>query len=120
MYAGKTARVNDGFMSDTFKDILRLIREGDIVVSNHGYDELAEDTLTVREILAGVTDAVVVEDYPLYPKGPCVLVRQHDANGNPIHVVWGIPKGSPSPAVLVTAYRPDPGLWSADFLRRKP
>jgi hypothetical protein len=107
-------------MSDTFKDILELVRGGDVVVSNHGYDELAEDSLTVREILASVSDAVVIEDYPVYPKGPCVLVRQQDSMGNPIHVVWGIPKGSPSAAVLVTAYRPDPGLWSSDFLRRKP
>jgi hypothetical protein len=107
-------------MSDSFMEILRLIQDGDIVVSNHGYDELAEDSLTVREILAGVPDAVVVEEYPVYPKGPCVLVLQKDAKGKPIHVVWGIPKGSASPAVLVTAYRPDPSLWSADFLRRNP
>jgi len=33
-------------------------------------------------------------------------------------VVWGIPKGAFSPAVLVTAYRPDADLWTADFLRR--
>jgi hypothetical protein len=107
-------------MSDTFKEILKLIRNGVIVVSNHGYDELTKDSLTLREILAGVADAVVIEDYPVYPKGPCVLVLQRDAYGNPIHVVWGIPKGSPSPAVLVTAYRPDSSLWSADFLRRSP
>jgi len=107
-------------MSDTINDIMRLIQDGDIIVSNHGYDELAEDSLTVREILAGVSAAVVIEDYPVYPKGPCVLVLQQDENGKPIHVVWGIPKGSHSPAVLITAYRPDPGLWSADFLRRKP
>ena len=107
-------------MSDTFKEILKLIRNGVIVVSNHGYDELTKDSLTLREILAGVADTVVIEDYPVYPKGPCVLVLQRDAYGNPIHVVWGIPKGSPSPAVLVTAYRPDPSLWSADFLRRSP
>ena len=107
-------------MSETFKDIQRLIRDGAIVISGHGYDELAEDALTVREVLDGFTDAVIVEDYPAYPKGPCVLVRQHDANRKPIHVVWGIPKGSPSPAVLITAYRPDPTLWSADFLGRKP
>jgi len=81
---------------------------------------LAEDLLTAREILAGATEAIVVEEYPIYPKGPCVLVLQRDANGEPIHVVWGIPKGSPSPAVLITAYRPDPALWSSDFLRRKP
>jgi hypothetical protein len=107
-------------MSNTLKNVLALIREGEIVVSNHGYDELAEDSLTVREILAGGSDAVVIEDYPDYPKGPCVLVLQQDAHGKPIHVVWGVPAGSVFPAVLVTAYRPDPDLWSADFLRRKP
>jgi hypothetical protein len=106
-------------MPETFKDILQLVRDGDIVVSNHGYDELAEDSLTIREIIAGVSHAVVVEDYPVYPKGPCVLVLQRDENRLPIHVVWGIPKGRRSPAVLVTAYRPDPTVWSADFLRRK-
>ena len=111
---------NDGHMSDTFKDILELIRNGEIVVSNHGYDELAEDSLNVREIISGIADAVVVEDYPVYPKGRCVLVLQRDENGKQIHVVWGIPKNCHSPAVLITAYRPDPSLWSSDFLRRKP
>ena len=38
----------------------------------------------------------------------------------PIHVVWGIPWGQISPAVLVTAYRPDPARWTEDFLRRRP
>jgi hypothetical protein len=107
-------------MSNTVKDVLGLIRDDDVVVSNHGYDELTEDSLSVREILASAAGAVVIEDYPGYPKGPCVLVLQQDAHGQPIHVVWGVPAGSVSPAVLVTAYRPDPELWSADFLRRKP
>jgi hypothetical protein len=30
----------------------------------------------------------------------------------PVHMVWGIRKDSQGPAVLVTAYRPDPLLWS--------
>ena len=106
-------------MPGTFSDILNLIQNGQIVVSSHGYDELAEDSLTVREILVGASGAVVIEDYPDYPKGPCYLALQQDAHGKPIHVVWGIPKGHSSPAVLVTAYRPDPGRWSADFSRRR-
>ncbi len=32
---------------------------------------------------------------------------------------WGIPGGDVEPAVLVTAYRPDPMLWESSFLRRK-
>ncbi len=37
----------------------------------------------------------------------------------PVHAVWGVPKGTDYPAVLVTAYRPDPGKWTEDFLGRK-
>jgi hypothetical protein len=106
-------------MPGTFEQVLDLIRQGDIVVSHHGYDELAADEIAVREAIAGTAAGVVIEDYPSYPKGPCVLVLQRDRHGQPIHVVWGIPKNASRPAVLVTAYRPDPGQWRTDYLRRK-
>jgi len=106
-------------MSKTFTEVLRLVQLGEVRISDHGYDELAADGLFVKDALASVVDAIVVEDYPEYPKGPCVLVLQKDRRGGPIHVVWGIPKGSLSPAVLVTAYRPDPTRWEEDFRRRR-
>ena len=95
-------------MSATLTRIVRLVADGDVKISEHGYDEMADDGILVRDVVRGVTRAIVVEDYPAYAKGPCVLVLQLDGDGRPVHVVWGIPKGAASPAVVVTAYRPDP------------
>jgi hypothetical protein len=78
-----------------------------------------DDRILVRDVLAGVKDAAVVEEYPDFSKGPCVLALQKDGQGKTIHVVWGIPRKDSSLAVLVTAYRPDPARWSDDFTRRK-
>jgi hypothetical protein len=70
-------------------------------------------------VIAGVVSALVVEDYPYFAHGPCVLVKQMDADGHPLHVLWGIPKSRTGPAVVVTACRPDATRWSDDFLKRK-
>ena len=106
-------------MSKTLQLVRDLVARQQVRVSDHGYDELAEDGILVSDIIAGVAVAVVVEDYPEYHKGPCVLVLQQDHQGNPIHVVWGIPKHATSPAVVVTVYRPDAEQWTDNFLRRR-
>jgi Domain of unknown function (DUF4258) len=106
-------------MSETLRRVQILASRGEIRVSAHGYDELAADDIFVSDVIAGVSTAIVVEDYPDFVRGPCVLVLQRDAGGRPFHVVWGIPENRTGPAVVVTAYRPDPTRWSNDFLRRK-
>ena len=106
-------------MSETLVNIQALARAGKIVVSAHGYDELAADGIYVTEVVDGLAEAVVVEDYPDAARGPSILILQTDDNGRPIHVVWGIPKGKTEPGVLITAYRPDPAKWSADHMKRK-
>ncbi|BFU91250.1 MAG: hypothetical protein NTAFB01_24370 [Nitrospira sp.] len=105
-------------MSDTFQRVRHLVSDGFVRISEHGYDELVADDIRSRDIIEGIHNGRVVEDYPEYQKGPCVLVLQEDRNGNPVHVLWGIPKGHSKPAVVVTAYRPDPNQWEDGFMKR--
>jgi hypothetical protein len=106
-------------LDDVFKAILALVEARDVRVSEHGYDAMVEDGLTAREIMAGLSSATVLEEYLHYGKGPAVLLLQKDHLNDPIHVVWGIPKGSSRPAVIVTAYRPDAKRWDKTMTKRQ-
>ncbi|HND52913.1 MAG TPA: DUF4258 domain-containing protein [Pirellulaceae bacterium] len=105
-------------MSQLWQQFAALITAGDVRISEHGYDALADDGLTVDDILFGIGLAIVVEVYLDYPKGAAVLVLQRAIDGSPVHAVWGVPRGYNRPAVLVTAYRPAPNLWDETFTRR--
>lgn len=106
-------------MSSTLEAVQKLVAAGDVRISEHRYEELSEDVILVRDRLSGISNATVVEDYPMFSKGPAVLVLQFDSTNRPVHVVWGIAKGLTSPAVLVTAYRPDPARWKENFTERR-
>lgn len=104
----------------TLESVQRLVGNNEVRISDHGWNKLETDDISLRDVIAGLAEAVVVEDYPDASRGPSVLVLQWDPTYKPVHILWGIPKGHQSPAVLVTAYRPDPSKWDENFLRRKP
>src|SRR5688500_3351472 len=98
-------------MSEILRRVQTLVFSDDVHVSDHGYEELGKDDISVEDVLAGIATAVVIEDYRDRFRGPSILTLQHDASGRPIHVVWALPANERGPAVIVTAYRPDPNLW---------
>jgi hypothetical protein len=106
-------------MSDTLARVQALVALRLVRVSNYAYEELLNDAIRPRDAFRGLPAAKVVEEYPDYFLGPCVLVLQADRQNRPLHVLWGMPKGQQGPAVLITAHRPNPALWSDDYLKRK-
>lgn len=105
-------------MSETLQRIVSLIGDRKLRVSAHALKKLIADGILIEPLIEGISQAILVEDYPDYFKGPTVKVLQFDTRGMPIHLVWGLPAGAQEPAVLVTAYRPDPDRWTDHFSRR--
>ena len=106
-------------LSTTLEHVRILVAHHEVRISLHGYEASAEDNVKIRDVIEGVDTAVVVEDYPHYPKGRCCLVLRRDGHELPIHVVWGIPSSQKSPAVVVTAYRHDPEKWDETWQKRR-
>lgn len=105
-------------MNPTLAKITENVVAGRVRVSEHALQELNDDAIDLRDVISGLATAALVEDYPDYWKGPCILCLQHDRDGHVIHVLWGIAKQATETATVITAYRPDPARWSADFMTR--
>lgn len=75
-------------MSATFDIVRRRIEAGDWRASDHGLQRLGEHAIIASDLVDGIGSAMVVEDYPDYHAGPCVLVLQSDRDGA-VHVLWG-------------------------------
>jgi hypothetical protein len=69
-------------MSEILAGIVDLVRVGEVRISAHSYDEIVEDGILAGEVIDGVEAAGVIEEYPTYAKGPCVLVLQRDRREN--------------------------------------
>ena len=105
-------------MSTTFDKVRELAKLGDWSGSDHALLRLEENGIIASDLADGIDLGLVVEDYPDYYAGPCVLVLQADGGG-PVHALWGLKKGTDRPAVLITAYRPDPTRWLDDNRTRR-
>ena len=106
-------------MGDTLARVRALLRVGKAVFSVHALTEIENDRIVVTPMIEKLDSWQFVEDYPEAFKGSSVLVLAYDVNGAPVHLLWGIPKERSEPAVLITAYRPDPDIWSEDLLSRR-
>lgn len=50
-------------LSETLGRVRALVAKGEVRVSAHGYEELAADNISVRDIVEGLTAAVLVTAY---------------------------------------------------------
>jgi hypothetical protein len=72
-----------------------LVAAGKFRVSAHGFEELLNDDISLAWLVASFPDAMQVEEYPDYHKGPCVLALHKDDDVQAVHALWGIANNAP-------------------------
>lgn len=105
-------------MPNTFHAVRAAISRGAIQVSRHAVRELEADDLLLDEALETTLNGELIEDYSEALRGPCCLVGGRLQTQEWVHTVWGW-NSEGGIAVLITAYRPDPQKWEADFKTRR-
>lgn len=56
-------------MSETFDKVRALVERGEVKILDHDYVQMSDEYILARELLAGISEGIVVEDYPAYAKG---------------------------------------------------
>jgi Domain of unknown function (DUF4258) len=105
-------------MGQFLQTIKQLVSEGRLIISVHAAQEMADEQIDIADIIDGLDGAIVVETYPDYHKGPCVLVLLQTTQDGPVHALLGTSHANPDIAALITAYRPAPGRWNEHFTKR--
>ena len=99
------------------EQIRALVARGEVCVSFHGYEELAADNVPVRDIIEGLTGAEPIEEYPNYPKGPCVWFWSKTSRISRFMSSGGF---RPARAHQRSwSPRPDPAKWDGTWRRRR-
>jgi Domain of unknown function (DUF4258) len=105
-------------MEEFLRKITRLVSDGRLIISTHAAQEMPDEQIDISDIIDGLDGAIVVETYPDYHKGPCVLVLLRTLKEGPVHALLGTSLANPGIAALITAYRPAPDRWNEDFTMR--
>lgn len=104
-------------MSDLIQQV-RAAAARRILYLPHAISQMArpERMIAPSEVRDVIDTGELIEDYPEDARGRSCLILGRGAQSRGLHVVC-----SPKEEYLavITAYLPDPQLWSADFRRRK-
>lgn len=106
-------------MAERYEVLRRCIEQDRVEVVDHAYERMVERLFAIEGVIQGAARGTMIEDYLPTRGEDRVLVLHTEPDGTPMHTVWDMPLESGGPAVLVSAYRPDPDRWTAGFTRRK-
>lgn len=87
-----------------------------IAITEHARIRLMERNITINDIVYGIQTGEIIKQYEDDKPFPSCLILGFSLNGKYIHIVVSHDEEF---IYLITAYFPNPQLWSSDFKTRK-
>jgi hypothetical protein len=86
------------------------------IYRQHAIKRMFERGITVKDVESSLAQGQVIEDYPSDIPYPSRLWLGY-SGARPLHIVFAdnLEDGE---RIVITAYEPDPVLWTPDFTRR--
>lgn len=78
------------------------------VVTLHAAEEMQDENITLKELLAAIASSALLENYPTFYRGSCCLVCGPGEKGRYIHVVCSTSRAE---LFIITVYQPKPPKW---------
>ena len=101
------------------EEILARIRNqavgGDFRITQHAQQEMAEEGISLDEVLEAVAGGQVLENYPEHRRGACCLLYARTAKNRHLHVVCTTAQPV---LIVITVYEPKPPRWLTATRRR--
>ena len=97
-------------------EIRDYIVKQDFKITDHAFEEMTADDLVFQDVISGVMNGEIIENYPTAYPLSAVLINGKIKDGGPIHICVSLP-----PLVkIITVYRPDPEKWIDGLCKRRP
>ena|SRR5665213_3454161 len=98
------------------EEIKQFVASGEFRLTRHAAEEIAEESITLSELLESLLSGEIIEDYPAHRRGHCCLVSGTTNEGRPLHSVCTI--GRPR-LLIITVYEPMLPKWITPKQRRE-
>ena len=96
-------------------EIQNYIGRQDFKITDHAFEKMRAEYLTFQNIIAGIMNGEIIEEYPFEYPLPACLINGNTETAEPIYICISLP-----PLVkIITVYRPDPVKWLDNFQKRK-
>jgi hypothetical protein len=91
------------------------IAGGNIRITQHAHKEMAEENITLDQVLEAIEKGHILENYPNHRRGSCCLINGLAGGEQPLHVVCTT---SNPTLIIITVYVPKPPKWITAAQRR--